>query len=129
MKYNCTFKGRKVGAIGVFSHFAVSVDAENAKAARLKLYETHEHLSELNIAPDDHERKSYTIIVASNGVDEITLFSIVRDAARGIATQVDNDKSIFDVDVIEGTFAEPLSGDTVVGYGRRDAMYGQSDVL
>ena len=37
-------KGRKAGALGVFYPDSVTVEAETPEAARLKAYETHEHL-------------------------------------------------------------------------------------
>lgn len=43
--FKCYFTGRKVGAIGIFYDFIVTVQAENEEQARLKVYETHEHLS------------------------------------------------------------------------------------
>lgn len=47
--FECYFTGRKVGAIGAFCEFIVTVEAENEDAARLKLYDTHEHISKLMI--------------------------------------------------------------------------------
>jgi len=43
-KYKACFKGREVGAIGVYSHFNVDVEADNIPEAELKLYETHDHI-------------------------------------------------------------------------------------
>ena len=37
-------KGRKAGALGGFYPDSVIVEAETPEAARLKAYETHEHL-------------------------------------------------------------------------------------
>lgn len=44
MKYRVTFTGRKVGAIGIFQAFTVEVEANNAKDALMKVYDTHEHV-------------------------------------------------------------------------------------
>lgn len=44
MKYRVTFTGRKVGAIGIFQAFTVEVEANNAKDALMKVYDTHEHI-------------------------------------------------------------------------------------
>ena len=42
--YRFVFIGREVGAIGVSSKWSRDVWAESEEAARLKLYETHEHI-------------------------------------------------------------------------------------
>jgi len=47
MRYCIDFTGREVGAIGIFSHQCVEVDADSVKEAILKVYDTHEHLSNL----------------------------------------------------------------------------------
>lgn len=44
-KYTFVFRGKRVGAIGAFGEFTVTVEAENETAARLKLYDTHEHIT------------------------------------------------------------------------------------
>jgi hypothetical protein len=44
MKYTYRFFGKEIRAIGAFSEFTVTVDAESAKDAHMKLYDTHEHL-------------------------------------------------------------------------------------
>ncbi len=44
-RYRCVFHGRKLGAIGVFGFHVVELDAEDPESARLKCYETHEHIS------------------------------------------------------------------------------------
>jgi hypothetical protein len=49
MKYVATFSGRKVGALGVWSRFTVEVEADNKEAAALKLYDTHEHISDFKL--------------------------------------------------------------------------------
>lgn len=43
--FEITFTGRKLGAIGIMQHFRRIVSAETPEAARLKLYETHEHVT------------------------------------------------------------------------------------
>lgn len=52
--YECYFKGRQVGAIGIFHDCIVTVKAENSDEARLKCYETHEHLQSFScrVIPD-----------------------------------------------------------------------------
>lgn len=44
-KYKVWFRGREVGAISIFSNFCIIVEAEDEEKARLKVYDTHEHLS------------------------------------------------------------------------------------
>jgi hypothetical protein len=45
MKYQAYFYGRQRGAIGIFHQCSATVEAESVEAARLKLYDTHEHIS------------------------------------------------------------------------------------
>ncbi len=47
MKYCIEFIGREVGAIGITYHQCVGVEADNVRDAILKVYDTHEHLSEV----------------------------------------------------------------------------------
>jgi hypothetical protein len=47
--YTFSFKGREVGAIGVMGYFRQTVQAETEEAARLKLYDTHEHIMHLQL--------------------------------------------------------------------------------
>ena len=42
--FSITFIGRENGAIGISSTHTKTVTAENFEAARLKLYDTHEHI-------------------------------------------------------------------------------------
>lgn len=49
MKYDISFNGREVGAIGIMYRCYVRVEADDAKAALLKVYDTHEHLSDVSI--------------------------------------------------------------------------------
>ncbi len=42
--FECYFVGRQVGAIGIFHDVVLTVKAESAEAARLKCYNTHEHI-------------------------------------------------------------------------------------
>lgn len=78
----------------------------------------------LNEDGDDVARgrnKSYTIIVAAANIDEVELLAIVCAAADGIAAQIDTSQHVpWDVDVIEGTYADPLNGDNVHGLGRHE---------
>lgn len=46
MKYTAHFFGRNKGAIGISQRFIVFVVADNEDDARLKLYDTHEHISQ-----------------------------------------------------------------------------------
>jgi hypothetical protein len=49
-KYKVSWKqGRKVGAIGIFYPGSVEVTAESAEAAKLKAYDTHEHLGGVTV--------------------------------------------------------------------------------
>ena len=43
--FKITFIGREAGAIGICYRIEKTVQAADAKAARLKLYETHEHIT------------------------------------------------------------------------------------
>ncbi len=48
-KFLCKFNGRRNGAIGKFYNFSVIVEAETSEEANNKLYDTHEHISNLKI--------------------------------------------------------------------------------
>ena len=48
-KYKCTFRGRKVNAIGIFYKIAIFIEANNIEEVNEKLYEKYEHISELKI--------------------------------------------------------------------------------
>lgn len=48
-KYNCSFTGREVGAIGVFFHVNYTVEAKNEELAHLKIYDKYEHLTDVKI--------------------------------------------------------------------------------
>lgn len=58
MKYLAQFVGRTRGAIGIFYPCEVTVEAANQEAARLKLYDTHEHIQGLVLTekPDNPRR-------------------------------------------------------------------------
>jgi len=43
------FKGRELGAICIFSNYAVQVEGETPQEALLKVYDTHDHLSRLRL--------------------------------------------------------------------------------
>lgn len=45
----CTFIGRRNGATGSACHNFEHIEAKDKKAARGKLYDTYEHISELKI--------------------------------------------------------------------------------
>lgn len=47
--YRVNFKGRQVGAIGIFYAIADTVQGEDEEQARLKLYEKYEHISGLKL--------------------------------------------------------------------------------
>lgn len=65
------------------------------------------------------ERTSYTIIAAAANLSDEELFDIVAQAADRVAVEIvtANGQEPFDVDVVKGTFADPLSGDNVHGLG------------
>lgn len=63
---------------------------------------------------------SYTIIVNAPAIADGELADIVTRAADGIACSIDDNVSTWDVDVIEGTYANPLSGDNIHGLGRNE---------
>ena len=48
-KYKFTFLGVKLGAIGKRVKFTVTTEAENLESAKLKLYDTHEHIQILSV--------------------------------------------------------------------------------
>ena len=48
-KYKFTFIGVKRGAIGKRLQFTVTTEAENFEDAKLKLYDTHEHIQILKV--------------------------------------------------------------------------------
>ena len=47
MKYTAHFIGKNKGPIGILQRFKVVVEADNEDDARLKLYDTHEHISDV----------------------------------------------------------------------------------
>lgn len=47
--YLARFNGRAKGAIGVFHPCETFIEAETEESARLKLYDTHEHITQLKI--------------------------------------------------------------------------------
>jgi hypothetical protein len=47
MKYQLVFYGRKVGAIGIMYWITVTIEASSEDEARIKIYDTHEHISGL----------------------------------------------------------------------------------
>lgn len=54
-KYKFTFLGVKNGSIGKRQTFTVTTESENFETAKLKLYDTHEHIQILScngVKPD-----------------------------------------------------------------------------
>lgn len=49
MKYNATFIGREVGAIGISYNITATVEGANEEAARLALYDRYEHILGLQL--------------------------------------------------------------------------------
>ena len=47
--YTVKFTGRTNGAIGIFYPITETVQAENEEAAKLKLYEKYEHITNIQI--------------------------------------------------------------------------------
>ena len=61
--YNVSWKhGRKVGAIGIFYPDSVNVAAEPPEEARLKAYETHEHLMMVTVQLLGKEKSNNEIL-------------------------------------------------------------------
>jgi hypothetical protein len=50
-KFHARFVGKTKGAIGVSSHHELFLEAPDADAAHLKLYETHEHIERPTLTP------------------------------------------------------------------------------
>jgi hypothetical protein len=50
-KWHARFHGRPVGAIGTFRTLEAFVTGADEKAAALALYETHEHISDVQLTP------------------------------------------------------------------------------
>ncbi len=48
--FKCKFKGRVIGSIGALGDFEVDIRAESKGAAYIKLYDTHEHITNLVIS-------------------------------------------------------------------------------
>lgn len=44
-----SFTGRERGAIGIMQKFEIIIVAESEKQARLKIYDSHEHIADLKI--------------------------------------------------------------------------------
>jgi len=59
-KYKFTFQGKKIGSIGKLQKFTITTEAENFDAAKLKLYDTHEHIHILKVN-DKAVDKNYTL--------------------------------------------------------------------
>ena len=54
-KYTARFTGRLSGAIGCFHPCTVEVEAENEDAARLKLYDTYDHIQGLHLEKQEQK--------------------------------------------------------------------------
>lgn len=50
-QYTCAFVGRRAGAIGISTRVAITIWTESPEAARLKCYDTHEHLEGFRCVP------------------------------------------------------------------------------
>jgi len=48
--YTFKFTGRQIGAIGKFSLFTIQIEAYDENAARVALYDTHEHITGLTVS-------------------------------------------------------------------------------
>ena len=48
-KFKMSFRGRKLGAIGIYQTFNVSVQAESFKQATEKLYENYQDIHDLKM--------------------------------------------------------------------------------
>ncbi len=49
MRYEVRFQGRKAGALGITYPCRVFVEAESADEARLRAYDAHEHISNVQV--------------------------------------------------------------------------------
>lgn len=52
--YQASFKGRLVGAIGIFEQFRDTVEAFNYEEARIKLYDKYEHITDLKLVESEY---------------------------------------------------------------------------
>lgn len=66
---------------------------------------------------NENDRPSYTIVIS--GPDPDLAKNVALRAAEAIARRLDDGTSPYDVDVVEGTFGNPLSGDNINGLGRK----------
>ena len=48
--YECQFYGREAGALGVLYWITVTVEAASIDDARLKLYDSWEHITDLSVS-------------------------------------------------------------------------------
>lgn len=55
MRYRALFTGKVRGALGISSRYMRDVEAPDEESARLKLYETYEHIGGLTLTPLDAE--------------------------------------------------------------------------
>ena len=63
MKYIARFRGRELGAIGIFYRIVTTVEADNPEAARLKVFEQWDLAgpSFLEILPADEDHERYAV--------------------------------------------------------------------
>ena len=59
MTYYCTVIGRRAGAIGITHHCREFVEAPDPEAARAKLYDTHEWISNLKVVESWSNQPAY----------------------------------------------------------------------
>ena len=90
MKYLLAFTGVKKGAIGLRGQFHVEIEADSIHEANLKLYDTHEHVSDLQFMckfhPNDEasfkksiaEMTGYCKTVSSCTDNDLNLIAIGR---------------------------------------------------
>jgi len=57
MKYIIHFNGRLCGAIGQFSFYTETVEAENEEKAIMKLYDKYDHVTQITINGQRYFRK------------------------------------------------------------------------
>jgi len=61
-KYTFTFIGVKNGSIGKRQKFTVTTEANNFDDAKLKLYDTHEHIHILKVNGREVDKKEFALL-------------------------------------------------------------------
>jgi hypothetical protein len=56
MKFIVYGHGRKVGAIGISYGFAASVEAKDVEDAKIRIYDTYEHIHNMHVVPVPEEK-------------------------------------------------------------------------